>query len=257
MTTRAASWAILTVAAACGHVDFATQRDGSSADAHEGDGDAAAGYAALIATDRPIAYWKFDEASGRTALDSAGNNPGQIGGQLERGAGVAGSAGLVFDGATTRVEFGDAFPFAGAQPYTLELWIKPRVVDDRVRFLISRRTPTGAEGYTLYYGKDFVLASRTIAGVEQAYAAGPVLVAGRFTHVAATYDGTEVALYLDGVYQGGMVAAPLAAALPGALVMGELESTTFYKVDGVVDEVAFYDTALAPARIAAHHAAGR
>ena len=72
-------------------------------------------------------------------------------------------------------------------------------------------------------------------------------------HVAATYDGTTIRLYINGVQEGGNVAGPAAIltnALP--LILGAQSGTpvdTFYT--GRLDDARVYATALTAAEVAA------
>jgi hypothetical protein len=81
-------------------------------------------------------------------------------------------------------------------------------------------------------------------------------VAGRFAHLVMAYDGALMRLYVDGVLRdtaNGLLDVPNS---PDArLVFGDRVQGTFYKLHGVLDEIAIYDHALSPARVAAHFAA--
>lgn len=247
------------IAAGCGRLGFdpAARGDAPFADARDSDA-AAAAYGEVVSADHPLAWWRFEEAGGATAEDAVGGHPGTFAGTVARAPGIAGGTAAVFDGATTRLSIGDAFAFAGAAPYTIELWVRPAIVDDQVRFLVDRSaTSVPDDGYQLYFAQTFTLASRTADGNEGGYASGNGLVAGVTTHVVATFDGAVTALYLDGVERGGMAAPALPAAGPGELVLGDLVSNQFFKYAGLLDEVAIYGAALGPARVAAHFAAGR
>ena len=77
---------------------------------------------------------------------------------------------------------------------------------------------------------------------------------GAWHHVAATYDGATLSIYVDG-------AVAASAARSGAVATGTSpvqvgQRTNFGGWQGSLDEVAFYDHALAPARLQAHYNAG-
>ena len=77
----------------------------------------------------------------------------------------------------------------------------------------------------------------------------------RTYHVAATYDGTMIRLYID----GSLVAS---TAATGGLSPGVTDLTIGRpdypdaRWQGLIDELAIYPTALPPARIVEHHTAG-
>lgn len=239
---------------ACGRVGFdsVTSRVADSGP----DSNAPQSYPALIRSDRPVAYWRFEE-TGTAVNDEIGTAVGAIEGTVARAPGIVGTA-LVFDGETTRVDFGDVLPFAGNHPYTIELWARPTPLGTTVRFLVQRQigvAPTPS-GYQLYHGEDFVLASREISGAEDGYANGPRLISDVFVHIVATYDGTSSALYLDTALHAGAQSLPLPAG-PGGFTLGDRVPGQFFKFLGAMDEVAMYDRALDIDRITAHYLAGK
>lgn len=251
----------LAITVGCGRWSFDPHVADANGDATE-DGrriDATATpYSQAVFADGPIAYWRFEETSGITAVDEMGTYPGAFAGALTRAAGIAGSRGAVFDGSTTRLVVGDVFPFPVDAPYSLELWVMPSEVDDSVRFLIDRSSaamPTN--GYQLYYAASFTLTSRSIAGTEYGYSTAPGIIADRWTHIVATYDGANTALYIDGSLINSSPAPELPAATTGTFAIGDSGTGQLRKYLGVVDEVAVYATALSAARVAAHAAAGR
>lgn len=238
---------------ACGRIGFESR----PTDASTGTDAALDSYGQVVMQDRPAAFWRFDEQDHRVALDSAGSNLGMFVGAVGRAPGVTGQA-AVFDGTTTRLQLGDVFPFGGSAPYTLELWTLPAIVDDNVRFLIARATPgVTPDGYDLYFAKSFTLTSRTQGGNSDGFAGGPGLIADRWMHVVATFDGNRTAMHLDGTLIENAVSLVLLEAGPGSLTIGDGGETQFYKYQGLLDEIAIYPTALSVDRIAAHFTAGR
>lgn len=244
--------AVFVVLGACGHVDFDPVANGAAADA----------YAAAVITDHPIAYYRFDEPAGPTALDSIGTANGDYQGNFVFGApgAMGGSYAVTFDNSTTRIDFGDVFAFGGITPYTFELWVHPTIIDDSVRFLISRETDTTPDnGYQLYFNAGFMTFSRTIDDSEMGYV-GPTntsdLMTTGWTHVVVTYDGTLPMMFINGAFawcnQGGASAINTGA---GHFVIGDKAAAQFYKLAGSIDELAIYDYPLDADRIAAHYAA--
>ena len=76
----------------------------------------------------PVAWWRFDEASGSTAIDSSGNgNHGTIaGGVVDRRSGACGT-GLYFDGTTTSVNVPDDDTLGFSDTFTFAGWFRPEV----------------------------------------------------------------------------------------------------------------------------------
>ena len=71
-------------------------------------------------------------------------------------------------------------------------------------------------------------------------------------HFAYTYDGTSIRVYVNGVQSGAaQVDTRPMPALTAAPIVGRLAVLTGNFV-GTMDEIAFYDHALAPVRVKAH-----
>jgi hypothetical protein len=83
-------------------------------------------------------------------------------------------------------------------------------------------------------------------------AVGPVPTNGQTYHVVGTYDGAVVNLYLDGVLVDSVATVhSISLAADPVYISGKSTVTV-----GTVDEVAVYDHALTPDRIAIHYEAG-
>lgn len=241
--------------AACGRVGF----DGSG----EGDRDPdrAAAYGAIVLEDGPSAYFRFAETSGPDAVSEVGSARGTYQGDFEYGAvGAVGDNTVVYDGATTWIDLGDTFRFAGNAPYSFELWLLPRAIDDHTLFLVERRSPAG-DGYAFYIGSAYTVFSREVATTEFGYVnSGAKPPLDSWTYLVVTYDGTNARMFENAVQvsanTGGDAAGPIADTT-GNLVLGDHVPAQFFKLDGRLDELAIYDYALDPARIQAHYDAAR
>lgn len=248
-------WVWLALLAGCGRLGFGEQTqplDGPL----PGDG-ARSPYADAVRADKPLAYWRFSSIAGMRAVDEIGGVNGTVMGGVTTvpGATNDGDLAFQFDGSSGRIEAGDVFPFTGAAPYTIELWARRAVATPNVEWIIERNSLSGgSEGWAIYTGQNFTLHSRQVADVEGGYASTSELTGGIWHHLVATFDGTDSALYRDGAYTGGML-APALNTSAGLLVFGDRARTQFFKFDGALDDIAIYDRALTPSRIAAHYAA--
>jgi hypothetical protein len=241
--------------------------DGGAVDATTDDAgavDAGDRYAAEVLADNPAAYLRLDDGAGLVAVNRVAGGPAGT---------YVGAVGLQAPGALANgnravelkndawIDWGDVFPFAGAAPYTLEAWIRPRVVDS-TRFVFDRGPSGGSvpgEGYTVYFGNGYLLAARSrAAGGEFGYVStGASPATDVWTHVVVTYDGASDRFYAGGVLVDAASAGPIGTSVPGRLAIGNLARGQFNKFVGFVDEVAIYDHALTAARIAAHFAAAK
>ena len=220
---------------------------------------AAAQYQAAVLADAPVAYYRFEEVAGTSALDSSGNgNTGTYtNGPLLAQAGLP-QLGLAvsFDGINDHV----VTPRTVATNFTLELWL--------------RTTATSPAGTQAYEGdglvwsdvggtaNDFVLAALNdraafFTGNPDTTVIGTTPINdGLWHHVVATRTmGGATQLYVDAVLQatGTTNGSPLDALAQIMVAANTLDSRYF---EGLVDEVAYYTTVLSPARIQAHFAAG-
>jgi hypothetical protein len=220
---------------------------------------AAAQYQATVLADAPVAYYRFEEVAGTSALDSSGNgNAGTYtNGPLLAQAGLP-QLGLAvsFDGINDHV----VTPRTVATDFTLELWLRT-----------TATSPAGTqafEGDGLLWSdvggtaNDFVLAALNdraafFTGNPDTTAIGTTPINDdEWHHVVVTRTmGGATQLYVDAVLEatGTTNGSPL-NALAQIMVGGNTLDSRYF--EGLVDEVAYYTTVLSPARIQAHATAG-
>src|SRR5260370_5079593 len=88
------------------------------------------------------------------------------------------------------------------------------------------------------------------------YAAPFNVVQGVWSHVAATYDGTTIRLYVDGTLVSSLAyAATPASNGVGFRIGRRWDSASMFA--GRIEDAAVYSSALSQTRIAAHHNAGQ
>jgi hypothetical protein len=150
---------------------------------------------------QPLALWTFDDCNTQSSelADSASST--FIRHPAFRSLGVACVAGR--DGQAVHLAKGDDVVYAPDQPdfafdqgLTVAAWINP----DRLagtQSLVRKRLEGTSSFLLALDGKQLLFVLKLTNGRVIGTAA-PVQ-AGRFTHVAATYDGTQAVLYLDGV----------------------------------------------------------
>jgi hypothetical protein len=83
------------------------------------------------------------------------------------------------------------------------------------------------------------------------------LTSGAAHHVVATYDAATglKAIYFDGALRWSTIeSGPVALTVTGSTMIGENPHVGIEPFAGVIDEVAFYDTALPPTDVAKHYA---
>ncbi len=225
------------------------------------------GYAQTVLADGPIGYWRLDEPLGATvAKDSSGhgNDGTYVGGvALQAKGAIAGDSdtAATFDGATGWVDVGAAFPFTGTVACSFEVWAMT-TADDDYRSMLSRDdNATGPSvGYLMYIepsSNPYYNFERVTAG-QKSIAEGTVtqVVPNTWQHVVATFDGTKVVLYVNGVVGDTESNTFSVQASTHDFVIGAEEGGQTAWWEGPLDEVAVYDYALTQTQVQHHYAVG-
>lgn len=200
-----------------------------------------------------VAWYDFEEVSGANVPDVSGKGlDGAIsGGVIPNAAGIKGRA-LEFNGTSGMVTVQDnpSLDLTGAM--TLEAWVKPEsmAADDWHVALIKEGGATGM-AYSLYASTDIDNPGALInTGRHDQWTDGVSQIPmSAWTHLAATYDGSVLRLYVNGdmvsekSMSGSIVSTSGALCIGGDTVWGEF-------FDGLIDEVRVYDRALSAGEIA-------
>jgi Concanavalin A-like lectin/glucanases superfamily len=189
-----------------------------------------------------VAGYGFEEGSGTVAGDTSGNGHA---GTLAAGTtwnpvGRFGGA-LQFNGATSGVTIPDAPGLDLTAAMTLEAWVYPTVAPAGWRGIVGKDT----DRYYLMAGSSngvpAVGGTFTVGGNANTYAPSALPV-NTWTHLAATFDGTTVRLFVNGLPvatspQTGALTTSNAVLTIGHNVYGE-------HFAGLIDEVRLYNRAL-------------
>jgi glucose/arabinose dehydrogenase/fibronectin type 3 domain-containing protein len=196
-----------------------------------------------------VASYSFNAGSGTTAADSSGRgNTGTLSGAAWTALGKYGAA-LSFDGVNDVVSVADATSLDLTTALTVEAWVFPTAVAGNWRTVVLKEQ-SGQLVYALYAGADNgVPSGHVFVGGDRDTRAALALPLGVWTHLAVTYDGTTIRLYVNGALAsslGGVVGAMPnstgALRIGGNNVWGEWFS-------GRIDEVRIYDHALTQAEL--------
>jgi Concanavalin A-like lectin/glucanases superfamily/FG-GAP-like repeat/HYR domain len=200
-----------------------------------------------------ISHWKLDEVSGNTALDSTGPNQGTLmGGALREPAGKFGGAAL-FDGNNDHVNMPDSPSLDLSNRFSISLWFRPSQLlhagsgrkDLLQKFLsywiiLNYPNGDGRLSFVLNSGSPYARSTTTIWQSNTWY------------HVAATYDGVTMKLYINGVLEDSTSSVFLPNNTASPLQIGG-NTTQGHWFPGAIDDVRLYGNPLAADAITALH----
>jgi concanavalin A-like lectin/glucanase superfamily protein/fibronectin type III domain protein len=195
-----------------------------------------------------VGAWSFDAGSGTTATDSSGRgNNGTLNGATWQTSGRFGGA-ISFNGAGGNVSVPDNASLDLTNASTLEAWIYPTSAPAFAAVVAKERTGGG-----LPYGLE------SASGVSDAYVntggnatarSSSALPVSSWTHLAQTYDGAAVRLYVNGALAASTPATGSLLNSTDPLRIGG-DQTWGEWFAGRIDEVRIYSRALSQGEIQA------
>jgi hypothetical protein len=191
-----------------------------------------------------VAWWMLDDASGIGAFDSSGyGNHGTLYGGLTWGPGKLNGA-LSFNGeADSLVDCGNPDSLNITDAITLTAWVN---TNDAGNSADSPYITKGNDSYALRHttGNDIGF---FIYDVQLYSAASSVSSSfnGVWHHLAGTYDGAEMVLYVDGESMATTEHAGSIAVSAFNVSMGSDTQQTWMWYNGSLDDVRIYNRALA------------
>jgi N-acetylneuraminic acid mutarotase len=196
-----------------------------------------------------VAAYGLNETSDTTASDLSGqNNHGTVAGATWTAAGRFGGA-LSFDGTNDIVTVPDAVSLDFTAGMTLEAWVRPSTLAGW-RTVIMKEQP-GSLVYALYGNNASNRPAGEVARPGITEAQGSVsLPLNTWSHLAVTYDGSRLRLYVNGAQVANRHARGTIATSTGALRLGGNSIWGEYFA-GLIDEVRLYGRALSAAEITA------
>ena len=214
----------------------------------------------------PICYWKFDEGSGTTAHDSAGDNDGVVYG-AEWTTGQVGGA-LSFDGVDDYVALPDNNPvWLPRQNFALSVWAyfdgDPGSDTELMLDLnfADSATSSNEVGYSLQRhpacGGCAAFSMTTTTNSDEVLLSDELLVKGRWYHVVAVRDGTTQAIYIDGRLDTSRTCSPHPIDFVGGydddkVNIGAYSTSPAGRskyLNGAIDDARIYDRALSAGEI--------
>jgi hypothetical protein len=228
-------------------------------------------YPGTILADHPIAYYRLEETSGTTAVDSSASGafPGTY---VVNGANpLLGQPGITTNSIAltvsqpSSVTAGYYDALNQQAPFSFEIWAKPISTD-----VANYRCPIGnfsgwgtatQSGWYIYQvaGSPTAFACITASGV---WIQSPAISLFNWYHLVGTYDGTNMSFYMNGalvntVSAAGYTANSVNNAGVNPIALGNRGDASGYGAfDGGLDEFAYYTNALTAAQVLAHYQVG-
>jgi hypothetical protein len=230
-------------------------------------------YSQTVLNDNPSFFWPLND-TGSTASDASPNsfNGTYTGGTTQGAAGpLTGSTATSFDGQSGNVYAQTAVN--GPQAFSVEGWFKTtaNTGGKLIGFGGNQTGSSGSYDRHIYMMNDGQLVFGVWNNATETIETPNVYNDGQWHYVVATYDGTNMAFYVDGRLAGTTTSS---SAQPytgywrvggdnlngwnldewGSNSQGTTQPYSYY-FNGTIADVAVYPTALAAAQVQAHFAA--
>jgi len=191
------------------------------------------------------------------ANDSVGSNPGTLQNGATFAPSLVGQA-FSFDGEDDYIRVADSDNLRPSQ-LTVEAWVKSSVIPSMHYFIVAKSDQDAYHGYELGVtsaaqrpgegrGRFLVLGS---SNTNYGDAIGSTyLLDGNFHHIAGTYDGSALKLYVDGKLETLTTWSGPITYTTHDLFIGTRQNSYGDVFKGVIDEVSLYNRALSDQEIA-------
>lgn len=221
-----------------------------------------AGTAALVwANGGLVSYWPFDEGTGTTAYDALNANHGTIYGATyttDKAPIVGNEYALAFNRA--ELDYVQMPDFGTLEPanVTVAAWVKSPNPGSYGYVIAKGANACSAASYAIYPGGSaglFFYIKPNGGSYILSPNGGSSVWDDTWHHVAGTYDGSTVRLYVDGAEIGAGTSTTAGIdyveSTNGFLLVGAYRGTCNYHFDGLIDEAGVWGRALSADEIAA------
>jgi hypothetical protein len=155
---------------------------------------------------------------------------------------------LTFNGTSARVVVADAADLDLTTGMTIEAWVRPTALSGWRTVMMKERP--GGLAYTLYAHDQSPrpAAYLNLGGGDRSTPGTAALPLNTWSHLAATYDGAMLRLYVNGIQVGAQSMTGSIVGTSGALSIGG-NSVWGEHFAGSIDEVRIYNRALSAGEI--------
>jgi concanavalin A-like lectin/glucanase superfamily protein len=227
-------------------------------------------YPSAVLGDAPLAYYRLGDDYG---VDVSGLDQPQLDATYATVTGaIAGDGDTAYHSAITPWVAGRQYPTttgeelapsdfpSGNHPITIEAWIKPDASQHDDAFIAgvgNDATPGTSLNLELYNTPTMGPMLAAWDGSRRYVGYAGVLSTRTFTHVAVTYDGASIRLWINGSNVGSFSKVLSLDPAEARIDASVPASTTEQAFGGAIDEVAFYGSALDAPTLSSHVNAGQ
>lgn len=213
-------------------------------------------------------YWSFngpDMPTGTTAADRSGaGNTGTLTGNAARALGKIGQ-GMTFDGSGDYVDVGDMTSIEGQSQVSFAAWVKPRALVDFAG-IFGKQFSDSTNDLSVIAGGGSIANTAVVfmtrnGSSDYGYTGSGKLAVGTWTHVVATFDGSQsgnanrMKIYINGVSETLTFSGTIPATTPASttpMTIGRISSVGgTYEFNGFIDEARIYNRTLSAGEAAA------
>lgn len=210
-------------------------------------------YNQAVAALSPSAWWKLADAPGSaTAADSSGHGYNGTATAVTFGANgpVSGMPSALGNGSTSAIA--TAFNPSGVTALSLEAWVNFAGVSPPGARIFENASPSASQDGYSFFVTGATLYLDMAVGTTSVRTAGGTVPASGWVHVAATWNGSTVVTYVNGVQVAtNALAGTLGAGSNGTWVGGG--SGLGPDLSGYLAEAAIYPVVLTGAQVLAHY----
>lgn len=194
-----------------------------------------------------VAAYSFNEGSGTTTADVSGkSNPGALSNATWTASGKFGGA-LSFNGTSAQVIVPSSPSLNVTNGLTEEAWVYPTASKSTWSAVLHRQV----DAYYLHSSSpDGAMrpAGGAVFNGSESYVAGASTIPlNTWTHLASTYDGTTLKIYVNGVLSSSKTVTGAVQSSSNPLRIGGNTYSQYF--EGLIDEVRIYSRALSQSEI--------